>query len=92
MKRVHQAGFAMFELVLIVVFVAAVAGVGYMVIKQRSNTADTTVSTSGASSVPAAPAINKTSDLTTAEQTLHDIDLDAGANDSASLDAQTNGF
>jgi hypothetical protein len=91
MKRVRQAGFSIVELLLVVVFVAAIAGVGYVIVKRNSdNKTNTATVKLKDTTVPSAPAVTKTSDLTKAEQTLDNTNVDAGAGDATKLDTQMN--
>jgi Tfp pilus assembly protein FimT len=91
MKRVRQTGFAVLELVLVVVFLAAVVGLGYVVMKRHNdNKVNTAATQLKDTAVPAAPAVTSTSDLTKAEQTLDDTNTDASSSDINQLDAQVN--
>jgi Tfp pilus assembly major pilin PilA len=97
MSRNRQAGFALIEAVLIVAFLAALGGVSYVVVKHRSTattatTANTATVTPASATVPAAPDVKTTKDLTQAEQTLDSTNIDAGASDTSQLDAQVNDF
>jgi guanyl-specific ribonuclease Sa len=95
MKRLRQAGFAGVEAVLIIIVLVGVIALGYMVMKRHSaatkNSAATTTTASSASSVPAAPEVKSTQDLTKAQQSLDDTNLDSGS-DTSKLDAQLNSF
>ena len=91
MKRARQAGFTMMELVLIVVFLVAVAGVGYAVMKKHSSKADST-SQATITTVPSAPAVESAGDLSKAEHALDTTDIDAGTADTSQLDTELSGL
>lgn len=95
-----QSGFAVVELVVVVVLVVAIAGVGYFVWHEHNKkspvaTTTTTSSTnyqSPSTSVPAAPQVNKASDLNNAMQALNQTNVSAGNTDSNQLSTQTAAF
>jgi uncharacterized protein HemX len=93
MKRAQQ-GFAIVEAVLIVVVLAGLAGVGYVVLKKHNTATNNTVSSSteksSAATVPEAPAINNSADLTKAQQTVDETDLNTTNADSSQLDSMLN--
>lgn len=93
-----QSGFATVELVLLAVIVAAIAGVGYYVIKNH-NTGQSTAafinaetSTSAPVTTPPVPQVNTTADLTTAFNTLSQTSIGANSNDSSQLTTQSSGL
>lgn len=94
-----QSGFAVVELVVVLVLVAAVVGVGYFVWHEQNKknpVATTTTSSTGyqspATSVPAAPQVTKASDLNSAMQALNQTDVTAGNTDSNQLSTQAAAF
>lgn len=89
-----QSGFSIVELVLVFVVVGAISFVGYTFLKgteaRRANlpTQATQKATDAtAQDIPPAPAIEQTSDLDKASDTLDQIDVDTSA-DSQQLDAE----
>ena len=97
MSHSRQAGFSVVEAVLIIVFLAALGGVSYVVLKHRTTsdtqtTANTAQTTTSDATVPAAPEVKSTDDLTKAAQTLDDTNVDASSSDASQLDAQLNNF
>lgn len=93
-----QSGFAIVELVVAVVIVAAVAGVGYFVWHEHNKktpVVSTTTSSSYQSpttSAPAAPQVNNASDLNSAMQALNQTNVTAGNTDSSQLSTQASAF
>lgn len=96
--RKQQSGFAVAELVLVVVILAAIGLAGWWVY-QHHHTATTTASTTPANNtqspvannVSAAPAVTKTGDLDSALNTLDQNDPSAAnSSDSSQLDSQAN--
>jgi hypothetical protein len=97
MKRIREAGFAVVELVIVLLILAALVGGGYWVYKQRSDDKDyknTTNTTQEAddTDTATAPQVNDTDDLQPAEKALDDTNLDASTEDGAELDSQTSSF
>jgi predicted negative regulator of RcsB-dependent stress response len=92
-NRKQQSGFAVVELVLVVVILAAIGFVGWWVY-QKHNTADTTSAVSAqspvAKNVSTAPTINSTSDLDAALNALNRNDPStANGSDANQLDSQS---
>jgi guanyl-specific ribonuclease Sa len=92
-----QAGFTFIELILVVATVVLIGFVGVTAYnahqnatQQASTNAPGSVATTA--SVPAAPQISSTSDLTAAENTLDKSDIDANTSDSSQLDSQLSSF
>lgn len=99
MKKRTQIGFAAVELVIVVVLLAAIAGTGYYVLRNRSKSTPTTASNTSASTsqtssaaTPTAPQINSASDLNSAMQALNQTSVTAGSTDSSQLTTQSSGF
>ena len=99
MKKPSQAGFAVVELVIVLVIVAAIAGVGYYVWHSHQATPNTTATTTGSSSyqsptttVPPAPQVNTASDLKSAMTALNQTSVSSSNTDSSQLSTQTSGF
>lgn len=82
-----QSGFAVLEIVLVLVVVAVLGFTAFTYFnnRQAGNEAAT-------ANVAAAPQITSTADLTTAETALDQLDIDANTLDSAQLDAELNSF
>jgi Tfp pilus assembly protein PilV len=87
MRQPKQSGFAVLEVILVLVVVAVL---GFTVYNFVSNRAEAPQATSA--NVPSAPAVNKASDLTTAKKTLDQINVDEAAIDSADIDAELSAF
>ncbi|HSW80005.1 MAG TPA: prepilin-type N-terminal cleavage/methylation domain-containing protein [Candidatus Saccharimonadales bacterium] len=92
-------GFSAVELIIVLLVLVVLAGAGYGYMKMKNNSATpaattttTTTSQTATVSVPAAPQVQKTSDLDTALNTVDSVNLDAGSSDSSQLGSQTNGF
>jgi hypothetical protein len=85
--RNKQSGFAVFELVLVVVVVAIL---GFTVYNFLSNRADSP--TASNISVPNAPQVTTASDLNKADDTLDSINVDEANLDSANIDAELSAF
>lgn len=79
-----QSGFAAVEIVLVLVVVAVVGFTAFTVFTRNNEAA--------VANVPAAPQITAAADLTTAETTLDQLDIDANAVDSTELDTELNAF
>ncbi len=95
MKKFKQAGFSAVEAVIIVLVVAAIAGIGYVVFNRVSNKdtgANQTTSSSTDTTTPEAPAVNNTTDLDSASKALDDTNVDAAASDSTALDSELSQF
>lgn len=99
--RKQQAGFAVVELVIVVVILAAIVAVGlWMHNKQSPKAADATTPSPTsqtespvAHNVSSAPAVNTTSDLDKALSTLNNNDpSSANAADTSELSTQANAF
>jgi flagellar basal body-associated protein FliL len=96
MKK-QQSGFAVVELIVVLVIVVAVAGVGYYVWHGRktNNPPITTASSNYQSppvTMPTAPQINNTSDLNSAMTALNQTSVSSSNTDSSQLTTQANGF
>jgi Tfp pilus assembly protein PilE len=94
MKRSrNQLGFAVVELLLIVV-VVGLLGVAYLTYQDRkaSQTSSTKQTTTPVAADQAAPEIKTTSDLTSAEQTLDSVNPDDNNSDINQLDSDLAGF
>jgi hypothetical protein len=97
MKKLSQSGFAAVETVLLVVIVAAIAGIGYYVWHTHNNvdkltSTSETPDTINSVSTPKAPQINKASDLNRAIQVLNRTDVTASNTDSSQLSTETSGL
>lgn len=98
MKK-QQSGFAAVELVILVVIAAAIAGVGYFVIKNHNANGTSTSSfisaesstNQGVSTAPM-PQVSSTADLSTALNTLNQTNVGANSTDSSQLTTQSTGF
>ena len=95
-----QSGFASVELVVLVVVVAAIAGVGYYVVKNRNNDVGQSNATfissvsspnDSVATVPT-PNINSTADLSTALNALNQTNVGANSTDSSQLTTQSSGL
>jgi guanyl-specific ribonuclease Sa len=93
--RNNQAGFSVFELILLVLVLGALAAVTLRVLDNHSKavnsstTATTASTTKSVSDVSSAPVVNKASDLNKAEDTLNQNDPTAANQaDSNQLDGQ----
>jgi hypothetical protein len=82
-----QSGFAIFELILVVVVVAIL---GFTVYNFISNSAGSPAASNV--SVPNAPAVNSASDLNKASDTLDSINVDEANLDSTNIDGELAGF
>ncbi|HEY4161253.1 MAG TPA: hypothetical protein VGM08_04280 [Candidatus Saccharimonadales bacterium] len=103
MDKRSQAGFAIVELIILVLVLAVLGGSGYLVWHQHQDksvltpTASTVVpsasdSQSSSTSAPTAPQVNSASDLNGAMQALNETDLAANNTDSGQLSTQASGF
>jgi Tfp pilus assembly protein PilV len=96
MKRLHkESGFALVEIVLVVIVLALIGFVGYVFVNNQmhgtasKNTAQTTT----ASAAETAPVINTTSDLDKAQATLDANDPSTStSSDSSQLDSDLSNF
>lgn len=96
--RKQQSGFAVIELVIVVVILAAIGFAGWWVYQRQHNkttTANMTPTTSTqspvANNVSSAPVVNSTSGLDAALNTLNQNDPSAAnSSDSSQLSSQTN--
>lgn len=91
MKR-SQAGFTAVEAVIIAVIALALVGVGFWVFKEQSKNDDPSVGSGESIEAPSAPQVDTLQDITSAEQALDSINLEAGTSDNAELDTQGNGL
>jgi Tfp pilus assembly protein PilV len=80
-----QSGFAAIEIVLLLVVVAVL---GFTAYSYLSRQATNTSPESATATVPAAPRVSSTADLTAAENTVDQMDVDASSADSAQLDSE----
>lgn len=99
MKKQLQPGFAVIELVVSVVILAAIAGAGYYVWYGHNTSPPTTVATTGSSgyrspttSAPTAPEVNSASDLNSAMAALNQTSISSSNQDSSQLSTETSGF
>lgn len=102
MKSIHkESGFASWELLLVIVVLAAAVFVGYHVYTAdktvpaapSSQTAAATAASPAATATPAAPVINDTADLDKAAAALDQVDVSgSNADDSSQLDSSTSSF
>ena len=98
MKRQSQSGFAVVELVVVVVILAAIAIVGYYVWHGHKTQPTSTATTNGSSyqspttTVPVAPQVNNASDLNSAITALNQTSISSGNVDSSQLSAEASGF
>lgn len=89
MSRSSKSGFSIIELVIIVAVVGLGGFLGYTYYtNQQTKVADTAARTAD---VPAAPVVNTTADLTTAEKALDGITV-GSTSDSSQLDAELANF
>ncbi len=98
MKK-QQSGFTIVEVVLVIVIVAAIAGVGYYVWHGQKATPTTTAATTSAptyqsppTSVPPAPPVNSASDLNNAMSALNQAGVSSNNTDNNQLSSQASGF
>lgn len=87
MKR--QSGFAVLEVLLLVVVVGIL---GFTAVNYYNRTAGVGAQEAATATVPAAPQVSSTVDLTTAENTVDNMDVDASSTDEAQLDSELNNF
>jgi cytoskeletal protein RodZ len=93
MKRYNQAGFGIIGMIVVIGVVLAITIGAFIVMKRNHNATSTSKETDTSVTVPVAPKVESTSDLTKAEQTLDDTDVSADAStDSSQIDAQLSGF
>lgn len=97
----RQSGFAVVELVVVVVLLAAVAGTGYYVMHVRSQKNQPTTATASSTpsgyqspsvAAPVAPQVNSASDLNSAMQALNQTNVTASNTDSSQLSTQASGL
>jgi len=87
-----QSGFAVLEVLLLVVVVAILGYTAVTYIGRQQASTDTTGSTAATATVPAAPQVSSTADLTTAENVVDQMDVDANSTDSSQLDSELANF
>jgi Tfp pilus assembly protein PilV len=89
-----QAGFTLVETGALVLFLAVIGLAGYLVAARHNNATKPLSASQQAktATVPTAPAVQNTSDLTKAQQTLDQTNVDAASNDSSQLDSQLSGL
>ena len=87
-----QSGFATLEVVLLVVVVGVLAFTGVSYYNNTHPAADPSGSTIAKATVPTAPQVSTTADLTTAENAVDQMDIDASTVDSAQLDTELANF
>ncbi len=101
MKKQSQAGFAIIELVGVVVVIAAIVAAGYFAWHNHNQKSPNTTSPNTPTSsnyqsppttTPAAPQVNSTSDLNSAMQALNQTNVTAGNTDSGQLSTQASDF
>ncbi len=93
MKKQSQSGFAVLELLFLLVAVGVLTftAVNYFNHRQQATT-DTTGSVAATATVPSAPQINIAADLTTAENFVDQMDIDTSSADNALLDSELSNF
>ena len=98
MKK-QTSGFAIVELLILLVVAAGIAGVGYYIWHNHKNSYSTPASTSSSlnyqsptTSTPQAPSINSTSGLNNAMSALNQTSIGSSTTDSNQLSSQTSGF
>ena len=102
MKRNRRTGFAVLELIVVIVLVIAILGVGYYVwhnrksgVKTTSTSAPSTTSKyqSPTTTTPLAPPqVNNSADLNAAMQALNQTSISSSNTDSSQLSTQASGF
>lgn len=101
MKKQSQSGFAVVELVVVVVILAAIAGVGYYIWNSHKTNTPAASNTSTTSSLgyqspttstPTAPQVNSASDLNSAMSALNQTSVSSSNTDSSQLSTQASGF
>lgn len=96
--RKQQTGFAIVELAIVVVIIAAIVVIGLWVHNRSKTTTANTLPTNStqspvANNVSTAPAVNKTSDLDSALDTLNQNDPGAtSSSDTSQLNSQASTF
>ena len=94
--RNDQNGFSVFEIILLVVVLAALAVIGLRVLNNHSSStklSNSTTTPARSSDVSTAPAVNSSADLNKAQATLDQNDPSSANNgDSNELNNQLNGF
>ena len=88
----NQSGSIALVALLVLIVVAVVGLVLLNVNRVQQAHTDTSVQSRVATDVPAAPAVNNTKDLDSAEKVLDQTNPDSSMDDSAQLDEQLTGF
>ena len=101
MERNRRTGFAVLELIVVIVLVIAILGVGYYVWHNRKSAVKTTHSSTVSTTskyqspttvTPLAPQVNNSADLNAAMQALNQTSISSSNIDSSQLSTQANGF
>jgi prepilin-type N-terminal cleavage/methylation domain-containing protein len=93
MTNRKQYGFSVVEVILVIVLLGLIVASGYFLVKRsHGDTASSSTPTTAAKSIPSAPTVESASDLTTADTTLDEADLDVNSADSTELDSQIKDF
>jgi len=99
MRTNNSKGFALFELIAVLVLIALVVLIGLKVyngkgstVSNESSSTGTTTKSTLKSDVPTAPTITNTSDLDKSQKALDDTNIDENSADSAQLDKDTADF
>ncbi len=92
----NQLGFSAVELIIVVVIVSLLGYAGFTVYsrqqdKKANDTNQVAEQSAVADDVPSAPEVNSTEDLTTAQNTLNQTNLD-DTSDSSRLDTEMSAF
>ncbi len=99
-KQLTQSGFAIVEMVIIVVLAAAIVATGFFVWHEHNKNSNSTASISvlnggyqsPATSTPSAPQINTASDLSSALSALNQTSISSSNVDSSQLSSYSSGF
>lgn len=87
-----QKGFSIIEVAIVVVILGIIGFLAYSTyMHQQTAKVTSTQQSHTATDVPTAPAVNSSSDLTTAQQTVDNLNVDDGS-DSSQLNSQLNAF